>query len=317
MILPKIQNLTITEITDEVFIAHQIKPPYYFSCCDGLILSPSGKKSNTIILDLNIEPNLITQIVKLFSPVRHYVCTHGHMDHIAHVHQWEKLGAKIYAPVPEQEYLLDLEKFYEGFGWNEALEFSYIQKFAKLNKYQPCTTVNSFSPGTSLKFDDIKIETIPLFGHSKAHIGFYLREQKLLHISCLGFDLLTPNADGFGPWYGFEECSIDQYLKDIELTEKIFTEKAEFLSSSHSYVVKRPDITPFDYMRQKITSNQRIVDEAILSLKQNDLPIDMKHLLDLDIFFPKKKMDDFRKEIWGFWETGIIKKHLERSKYIN
>lgn len=316
MILPKIQNLKITEITKGVFIAHQIKPPYYFSCCDGLIISPGGRNSNTIILDLNIEPNLANEIYKLYGPITHYVCTHGHMDHIAHVHQWERLGAEIHAPIPEHEYLLDLKKFYEGFGWDKALEFSYIQKFAKLNKYQPCKTVNSFSPGRTLIFDEIEVKTIPLFGHSKAHIGFYLPEQKGLHISCLGFDLLTPSSDGFGPWYGFEECSIDQYLKDIERTERIFTEKAEFLSSSHSYVVKHPDITPFRYMRNKIANNQRIVDEAILSLKQKDLPIDMNNLLNLDIFFPKKKMDDFRKEIWGFWETGIIKKHLDKSDYL-
>ena len=317
MNLPKIHNLNITEITNGVFIAHQIKQPYYFSCCDGLILAPRGSNSNTIILDLNIEPNLVTEITKFFGPVSHYVCTHGHMDHIAHVHQWEKLGAKINAPIPEHEYLLDLGKFYKGFGWDEALDFSYVQKFAKLNKYQPCKRVNSFSPGTKFIFHDIEIETIPLSGHSKAHIGFYLPEQKIVHISCLGFDLSTPNSDGFGPWYGFKECSIDQYLKDIELTEKIFTEKAEFLSSSHSYVVKRLDLTPFEYMRRKIENNQRIVDKAILSLKQKELPIDIKNLLNLDIFFPKKKMDEFRKGIWGFWEAGIIKKHLERSKFVN
>ena len=315
MRLPKINNLTITEITNEVFIAHQIKPPYYFSCCDGLIVSPGGRSSNTIILDLNIEPNLVNEIVKLFSPISHYVCTHGHMDHIAHVHQWERLGAQIHAPIPEHEYLLDLEKFYKGFGWDKALEFSYVQKFAKLNKYQPCKKVDSFLPGKTLKFGEIEIETIPLSGHSKAHIGFYLPKHKILHISCLGFDLLTSSSDGFGPWYGFEECSIDQYMKDIELTERIFTEKAEFLSSSHSYVVRDSDLTPFEYMRKKIVNNQRVVDEAILALKQKDLPIDMINLLNLDVFFPKKKMNDFRKEIWGFWEAGIIKKHLEKSKY--
>ena len=317
MKIPKIDNLKITEVSNDLWLIHQINPPYYFSCCDGLVILPGEGNDRSIILDLNIEPELVIRIVDVIGAASHYVCTHGHMDHIAHVHQWEKLGAEILAPYPEHEYLLDLEKFYSGFGWNESLDFSFITKFAKLNKYRPCSKVRPFSPGTSLKINDTIIETIPLFGHSKAHTGFYLLNQKILHISCLGFDLLKPGSNGFGPWYGFKECSIDQYFKDIDLVERIFREKAEFLTSSHSYVVNQSDFSPFAYMRNKINNNQILVDKAVVSLKEKNLPINLKNLLDLDIFFPKKKMDNFRKSIWSFWESKILEKHLERSEYNN
>jgi len=318
MSLPKIDNLELSRVTEDILLAHQKKTPYYFSCCDGLIILPKiGRNTRTIILDLNIEPNLIKQIDNFYGPISDYICTHGHMDHIAHIHQWESLGALIHAPDPEHTYILDLHNFYEGFRFNEAMDFSVVKSFGELNGYQKCAYVNPFNPGDILKFENLIIETIPFLGHSKAHIGLFLPKEKNIHISCLGFDQRVPGDDGFGPWYGFNECSIDQYLKDIDLAQSIFIEKTDFLTSSHSYIVQNPDITPFNYMREKIAKNQSIVDQAIMSLKVSDKSeIIIDDLLELDLFFPKKKMKGFLLEIYNFWELGIISKHLERSKYL-
>jgi len=317
MSLPKIDNLEIIKVTEDVLLIHQKKPPYYFSCCDGLIILPKkGRNTLTIVLDLNIEPNLINQINDFYGPISYYVCTHGHMDHMAHVHHWETLGAKIYAPIPEHKYLSDLYNFYEGFGFIDVMDFSIIKKFGELNGYQKCNHVNPFNPGDILEFEDFIIETIPLIGHSKAHVGFLIPKERIVHISCLGFDQRKPGGDGFGPWYGFDECNISQYLKDIDLTESIFLERTDFLTSSHSYIVKNPDIIPFTYMREKIAKNQIIVDQAILSLKPSKTEFSINDFLELDLFFPKKKMKGFLSEIYNFWESGIISKHIERSKYL-
>jgi glyoxylase-like metal-dependent hydrolase (beta-lactamase superfamily II) len=314
-----IDGLRILKVNDNILLAHQIKPPYYFSCCDGLILLPRERgNKETIILDLNIEPHLINQITELYGPVSDYFCTHGHMDHMAHVHQWETLGAKIHAPIPEHAYLLDIHNFYEGFQFNQGLDFSMIQKFAELNGYNSCKEIQAFNPGKSFFFNNIEIKTISFKGHSQAHIGFLIPQDKIFHISCLGFDQPKPGVDGFGPWYGFNECSIDQYLIDIDLAQSIFFEQAEILTSSHSYIIKNPDITPFIYMREKIEKNQRIIDQAIVSLKlKNKSEVSLKDFLDMDLFFPKKKMDKFRYDLYSFWETGIISKHIERSKLLN
>jgi len=185
------------------------------------------------------------------------------MDHIAHVHQWGAIGAKICAPFPEHANLLDLRNFYEGFGFFEEIDFSVINMFAKKNGYEECQEVIPFKPGHIFEFEGLKIETIPLLCHSKAHVGFLIPEERLFHISCLGFDKNKPEKDGFGPWYGFKECSIEQYLKDIEQAESIFLKRANFLTSSHSYIVKSPDKAPFIYMRGKIAKNQELVDNAI------------------------------------------------------
>jgi glyoxylase-like metal-dependent hydrolase (beta-lactamase superfamily II) len=318
MISSEIENITITHVTDEILFVHQNIPPSYFSCCDGLIILPKKKRNQfSIALDLNIEPYLIDKINELYGPFSDYVCSHGHMDHIAHVHRWEKNGARIFAPQPEDTYLTDLTNFYKGFKFDTALDFAVIEKFAILNGYRRCERVNAFTPGEILKFEDFIIDTISFSGHSKSHIGLLLPKERVLHISCLGFDLSKPNSDGFGPWYGFEECSIPQYLEDINTAESIFLDQAGFLTSSHSYIVKYPDIFPFSYMREKINKNQNLIDHEIMNLKQiKDMKVMINDLLKLDLFFPKKKMKGFLFDIYKFWEFGIISKHLERSEFL-
>jgi hypothetical protein len=319
MISSRIDNLTINQVTEYTLLVHQKKPPFYFSCCDGIIILPKKKRNdNTIVLDLNIEPHLIDKLNTIYGPFSNYICSHGHMDHITHVHHWEKIGAKIHAPFPEHVYLLDIHNFYEGYGFNEAIEFSVVEEFGEKNRYRSCQNVSSFKPGHIFKFEELIIETIPLYSHSKAHVGFLIPEEKVIHISCLGFDKTTPKKDGFGPWYGFKECSIEKYLVDIAQTEIMFLEQANFLTSSHSYIVKSPDKTPFRYMREKIAKNQELVNAAIKNHNLINKSMDtINYLLNLDLFFPKRKMHGFLAEIYNFWESEIIRKHVKRSKQLN
>ena len=317
MYIPKINNLKIRKVTDDILHLHQIKPPSVFSCCDGLLILPKeGRNQKPIVLDANIEPNLVSEINTLYGPIEDYVCTHGHMDHIAHVHAWEHLGATIHAPFPEANYLLDLKNFYEGFGFNESVKYSVIEKFGKLNKFQNCKNIREYEPGNTLKFEQVEVETIPFIGHSKSHVGFLLPEEKILHVSCLGFDKPKPDANGFGPWYGFRECSISQYLKDIDKAEMIYR-TLEYLTSSHSYIAKNPDMSPFDYMRKKIKKNQQKVDIGLMNIKSTpNFEEKVKKLLTLDLFFPKKKMRGFLREIYTHWESWIITKHIQQSKLL-
>lgn len=312
----KVDGLKIYEITEGIFFVHQIKPPFYFSCADGIIILPKiGRNQETIVLDLNIEPKFIKALASQIGPISDYVCSHGHMDHIAHIHAWEEIGAKVWAPRPEATCLLDLKNFYLSFGFDEALEFPLIKKFGEINGYQKCNTINSFEPGKNLEFNGYLIETIPLKGHSKSHIGFYLPNENLLHISCLGFDLSHPKGEGFGPWYGFKECDINQYLLDIKKCEALYKEKAEYLTSSHSYIVIPPDNTPFEYMRDKIRSNKKKVKNALKELKplfESEEQL-INELLKKDIFFPKSKMKGFLLEIYKFWESWILKNHLKEK----
>ena len=318
MVLPKIDNLEIKKVTEDILLVHQIKHPFFFSCCDGLLILPKkGRNDKTISLDLNIEEKYVKLLNTFYGPISDYICSHGHLDHICHVNSWEKIGAKIHAPYPESNFLIDFHNFYKGFQWEEELEYRIVEKFGKLNGYQNCSHVNTFTPGEALNFEDFIVNTISLSGHSKAHIGFLLPEERVLHISCLGFDKPNPEKEGFGPWYGFKECSISQYLKDINKTEEIFLQRAKFLTSSHSYIVENPDLTPFEYMRKKIESNQEKVDNAlnVSAGTQTSEENAVNNLLDMDLFFPKRRLEGVVNDVYRFWESWIIRKHIQRSRH--
>ncbi|MFX1522825.1 MAG: MBL fold metallo-hydrolase [Promethearchaeota archaeon] len=318
MHLPKLKNLKISEITKKVLLIHQENPPFFFSCCDGLLILPKkGRNKYSIALDLNIEKHLIESLINEFGHVSDYICSHGHLDHTCHVHAWEELGSSIHAPIPEANFLLDLQNFYFGFGFNESLDFHTVKEFAKLNGYKSCKNVIGFKPGITLEFEGFMVETISLPGHSKAHIGFLAPREQIFHISCLGFDKPDPEKEGFGPWYGFNESSISQYMKDIKKAEEIFIHKAKFLTSSHSYIVKKPDLSPFKYMKEKIEKNQEKVDEALNKFNLGGLTESdaINQLLDLDIFFPKSRLKGVVYDVYKFWESWIIRKHLQQSKF--
>lgn len=88
----------------------------------------------------------------------------------------------------------------------------------------------------------------------------------------------------------------------------------DFLTSSHSYIVKYPDKTPFEYIRRKIKENQKIIDIALANSKLNpNFEDKIQKLLKQDLYYPKRKMKGFLKKIYAFWEYWIIEKHLQRS----
>jgi len=315
MSLPNIDNLQISKVTKNLLFVHQIKASAVFTRCDGLIKLPErGVNRDAIIIDLNIEPQFANIIYNSFKPITDYICSHTHLDHAAHVHVWSEKGVNIYAPVPEHTNLLDSYNFLNNFGFLKELDLETGMSFVNSMGYKKCNEVISFKPGDTLRFDNFELQTISFPGHSLGHIGFFLPSEKILHISCMGFDQTQPGVNGFGPWYGFRDCSIEQTIKDINLAEEIFLKKAIQLTSSHSYVVKNPDRTPFNYMRKKIEENQNKVNSALKTL-ENKLKIgeQTEALLKLDIFFPKRKMKGPMLKIYAFWESWIIRKHIERS----
>jgi glyoxylase-like metal-dependent hydrolase (beta-lactamase superfamily II) len=311
-----LDNLQINQLSESILLIHQIKFSSQFSCSDGLLILPrENRNTKTIAIDLNIEPDYIHAVHEKYGPISDYVNTHAHMDHAAHVYVWEQLGATIHAPDPEAYYLTNLYQFYKGYGWDEKHDFSLVEQFAKLNKFQECKNIKSFDPGDALIFENFTLVTISFKGHSKSHVGFLFPDERILHLSCLGFDQRGPGMDGFGPWYGFRESSIVQYLKDIDHAESLYREKADILTSAHAHIVRDPDTDVFNYMRKKIHSRQKTVDQALQALSpQLGIEDKVSKLLEIDLFFPKHRIIGFLKDIYTFWESWIIRHHVERSE---
>ena len=317
-----LNNLNIEEIIPDIYFIHQIKASAYFTRCDGLLFMPRDMGNlNPVIIDLNLEPKYIQIIYDAFKLNQYskldYICSHGHMDHISHVSKWEELGASIHFPFPHQNNLVSLDAFLEDFGFLKVLNKPIAEILGSLNHYEPCKRIpNVFRPGDVLTFDNLEIQTIPLEGHSLGHVGFFFPVEKLFHISCLGFDLQKPGDDQFGPWYGFEECSLELYNKNIDEAENIFLNSSDILTSSHSYIVREKNSEPFEYMRRKIMQNQKKIMNAVQDYNEKGKKSDLiDYLLSLDLIFPKSKMKDSLRSIFRFWESWIIKNHLNSKIY--
>ena len=317
-----LKNLYIEEIIPNIYFIHQIKASAYFTRCDGLLIMPRDRWNlNPVIIDLNVEPEFIQKIYIEFNLDQYsrldYICSHGHMDHIAHVSKWEELGACIHFPSPHQNNLVSVNAFLKDFGFLKGLDTDIAMHLGKLNHYKPCKNKpDVFQPGDILIFDNLKIQTIPFEGHSLGHVGFFFLEERLFHISCLGFDLQKPGDDQFGPWYGFEECSIELYKEDIDKAEKIFLNSSDILTSSHSYIVRKKNREPFDYIRRKIIQNQKKIMNAVQDYNEKGSNMDLiEYLLSLDLIYPKSKMKDPLRTIFRFWESWIIKNHVNSITY--
>ena len=83
------------------------------------------------------------------------------------------------------------------------------------------------------------------------------------------------------------------------------------------YIVENPDLTPFEYMRKKIESNQEKVDNAlnVSAGTQTSEENAVNNLLDMDLFFPKRRLEGVVNDVYRFWESWIIRKHIQRSRH--
>ena len=132
MKIPKLENLEITQLTNEVFFIHQIKATNFFTRSDGLLVLPSPSKNQTpVIIDLNLQPKEISLVYNAFHLSNYnridYVISHAHMDHIANVYKWEELGVTIHCPQEHQDkitndYLNELKELLKGSGYREEAD---------------------------------------------------------------------------------------------------------------------------------------------------------------------------------------------------
>ncbi len=307
------ESLRITSVTDDVLLIRQNDPAVPFSTCDGLlVLAKAGRNRRAVAFDLNIEPHLIDLVAGEYGPVGDCVVSHGIMDQVAHLHAWEDLGAVVHAPRPVAAHLSDLKAFYRGLGCDDSIGFSAFRAFAELCRYQPCGAVRDYRPGEVFRFDNLVVGTIPFKGRAPGCVGFTLVNERVFHIGGLGFDREGAEGDGFGPLYGFKGCMIPAYLRDIDLAREVYLAHSDLLTSISSGPVARPDITPFEYMAQKIMNNRARVEEAeeALSPSLKSAKKKLRALLEQDLFFQKDEMKGPLRDYCTHLEYWMIRHHM-------
>jgi len=339
------ESMWITPLRDNIFHIAQKATQRRFSSCDGLLCLPDNYSTNQvdpldqadkakpidqvksveiedpiIVLDLNLETPCFDEIIERFhlnqAPKIEYYVSHGHMDHIANVWQWERLGANIHLPAPyPSEFLTDSLVFLSHFRFAEYSTLESGHMLCSSNSFHPCKRpAHTYIPGEPIRHGKWDIQTLPLFGHGQGHTGFFFPRREILHMSCLGYDLRSPDDKGFGPWYGFPDCSLPEYWKNIADMEQKFLIECQdpILTTSHATVLTEKTAFPFTYMREKIIStHQKIRDISKTHGLETTNEVEwVKAMIPHDPLFPKKKMRPWLKDIYGLWETWHLKHHF-------
>ncbi len=223
--------------------------------CNGLLISSDDERSH-IAIDCNFPRRDLRKLMqRCNNNIEYYIVSHVHGDHINYLHNVERLGIPIYAPKPEHEYILEIEKFARA---NGSYDFNVEKEFKDLIflflRYKELRDVNGFKHGKVFQVGDKKITTIHSPGHSPAHTTFIIEngkstDPKVLFTTDIGIEKL-------GPWLGFKYCSLEDYKTSILELEKIYLEGDYILTGGHCPVFyeKQPHI--FQELLHKIQNTK-------------------------------------------------------------
>jgi glyoxylase-like metal-dependent hydrolase (beta-lactamase superfamily II) len=289
--------------------------------CQGILIKDVSNSGN-ILIDCNFSRREYRNLLKeLNNEITAFIATHAHLDHVGNLHHLEKLKSdvKFYCPIPENEILLDLDKFMDI---NGARDFGVAEQMKNMLygfiRFKELKSVMAFKPGTDFKFGGITLKTIHLPGHSPAHIAVIIenserKQRKILFASDMGLD-------DFGPWFGFKYNSIKAIKKDVEKIENIYLNDDYILTSGHGSIFfeKQPEI--FKEIPKKIEEKENKF------LKMLD-PQNAKGIEDLAmkglIYSPRslenfsKLMTDSKKliTVWeGFFILNMAQDLIEKGK---
>lgn len=92
----------------------------------------------------------------------------------------------------------------------------------------------TFAFGDTMTWGDVRVEIVPLPGHSPGQSGFFFPDQRVLFIADV--DLTK-----FGPWYGTHRSDIDDFLETIDRLLG-YVDRVDALLTSHERGVVRGDL---------------------------------------------------------------------------
>ncbi len=217
------------------------------------------------------------------------VNSHLHVDHFSC--NWVFKGKEIIVPSPEL-----------GRTNLEALAKRYVSSNLTdkwLRFAREATGVRDFKPTSGydegpLKVSESEIEAIYTPGHTKWHYVFLIDGETLY-----GADI---DLTSFGPWYGHEESSIEEFIRSIEKIKEI--EPKTYVSSHREPIFGREKILDeLDKYERKIEETGK----KILSLLSK--PTTIEKLVKQSPIYGRKP---FANDLLDYFEATMIKHQIKR-----
>ena len=281
--------------------------------CNGILIK-NVKDSGNILIDCNFSKGEYNQLLNdLNHKITAYFATHTHLDHVNNLHHLKRLkpDLQLYCPIPENEYLINIDNFINASG---ALDFGVgepLKKYLKgLIKFNELKSVIGYHPGKIFHYGGIELKTIPALSHSPGHSVFLIQNitRDILFTSDMGLE-------DFGPWYGFKYNKLKDIRDDTEKIENLYLDNDFILASSHGDVFFKKNTYIFKQILNKI--NQREEDLINLFKKDPDVSKSLKDLALKGFIYNSKivtkwtKLSSDMDKLISFWESYFILNHVE------
>jgi hydroxyacylglutathione hydrolase len=273
-----------------LYIEPQGKRKLY--ACSGLALGGRVK----VVIDTNPGRNETRDFLKEFNPDI-AIISHYHPDHSSWASQvLEHTHAELFIPQDEEGYFRSLDHAVTRSVGGQQMA-GMIKDFAeKLLSYPEIEAYITYDSPCSFIFGDISLECIRSAGHSPGHTSFYLPEHKILFTSDMGIDRL-------GPWYGWEDCSIEDIVDSILSLRAL---EVSLLLTSHGGIITRDIKGRWDKALIHILEReQRIVHALEIGLTRDEI-------IHEGVCYPSKdKMVEPMKSFLTLWDSVMFDHHAK------
>lgn len=279
--------MQLLKVTDSIYVV-PAKGDGRFPFAQSIYVDAERK----ILFDAGIGPDLMVKFLKEYQ-VDIAVMSHGHPDHVAGA--WHVARhAPVFVSKESQESFGNLDamaaRFIAGEQettlWRGLVE--HIMGFKEVPPDQVYDRQSAFDLGS------VKLVAMHTPGHTKDHYCFFEVGSSCMFL----FDIdLSP----YGPWYGHPESDVDQFEASVNYARSY---EPEIAISSHMGVLRKGvDKALKNYAAHFTRRDERIYDLL-------DHPRTARELAEkfpfTPKFFPKLR------PIYLYWETQMVKKHLDR-----
>jgi len=276
----------VERVTDCISLIHgknRAKFPYSHSV---LI-----ENEETVLIDTGCGIETLKNIRKEYN-VSYVINSHTHPDHSAG--NWVFDDKPIHVPEEGFETSGDIMALSKRFVGRELSEV--WQDFVKSIGFRNCRPTHGYDKEKIFEFSEIALQPIYTPGHTKDHYCFFEQKERIL----ISFDY---DLTSF-PWYGHAESSMAEFRQSVQ---KLKALSPKVVVSSHRGIISENIDAEFDRFQRTIDER----DKKILALLESKKTVDQL-VESAPIYggFPRAK------SLLQFWETQMIKKHLEELETI-
>lgn len=279
------------QITKQISLLEQHKFPY----CNSLLI-----EDDIVVL---IDAGFGNELIKKFlaeNRIDILITSHVHPDHVAGNSIVSNLSsAKIFVPKQDMGVSQSLEKLKKKIGIKgESVENAWDIIIKNTINFQGDTYghENSYHDGYVFDLGKVKLRAIYAPGHSDGHYCFFAENENLLFASDLGID-------SFGPWYGYLDSNLNDYMNTLESIKNINIEKS--LSSHFDNIIYDINIC-LDRCFKIISKREDKIIKLIQKESMSTIELAKNQIIYGNIERLKWPMNEFVL----FFEQNMIEQHL-------